>query len=57
MTIIRNCTMLDTVIVGSGLAITHGLAACGAAFSLFEARTRLGGRILKKLAFDRAIMS
>lgn len=41
--------MLDTVIVGGGLcglAIAGGLAARGEPCALFEARTRLGGRIL-----------
>ena len=41
--------MLDTVIVGGGLcglAIANGLASRGEEFALFEARTRLGGRIM-----------
>ena len=41
--------MLETVIVGgglSGLALAHALHMQGRPFSLFEARDRLGGRIL-----------
>lgn len=41
--------MLDTAIVGGGLcglAIANGLRARGEHFALFEARSRLGGRIL-----------
>ncbi|CAN2532272.1 hypothetical+protein [Methylocapsa aurea] len=41
--------MLDVVIVGggaSGLALARGLAAAGVSFALYEARPRLGGRVL-----------
>ncbi len=41
--------MLDTAIIDGGLcglAIARGLHRRGAAFALFEARARLGGRIL-----------
>ncbi|MBZ0093569.1 MAG: FAD-dependent oxidoreductase, partial [Sulfuricellaceae bacterium] len=41
--------MLDTAIVGGGLcglALAHGLHGQGTSFALFEARSRLGGRIL-----------
>lgn len=41
--------MLDTAIIGGGLcglAVARGLHRRGAAFALFEARARLGGRIL-----------
>ena len=42
-------TMLDTVIVGGGLcglALARSLHAQGRTFALYEARGRLGGRIL-----------
>ena len=41
--------MLDVVIVGGGacgLALARGLAAAGVNFALYEARPRLGGRVL-----------
>ena len=41
--------MLDVVIVGGGacgLALARGLAAAGVSFALYEARPRLGGRVL-----------
>jgi len=43
--------MLDTVIVGGGLcglSLADSLHQAGRSFALFEARTRLGGRILSK---------
>lgn len=41
--------MLDVVIVGGGacgLALARGLAGAGVSFALYEARPRLGGRVL-----------
>ncbi len=50
--------MLDTVIVGgglSGLALAHGLQQQGRTFALYEARDRLGGRILTQYDGDAAL--
>jgi monoamine oxidase len=50
--------MLDTAIVGgglSGLALAHGLLQQGRTFALYEARDRLGGRILTQHDGDMAL--
>ncbi len=50
--------MLDTAIVGgglSGLALANGLQQQGRTFALYEARDRLGGRILTQHDGDTAL--
>lgn len=50
--------MLGTAIIGgglSGLALAHSLQQQGRAFALFEARERLGGRILSVPGDDMAL--